>query len=81
MQENWNLFFNDESNVVLNSIPTVAPYINQTGIAYWQWADSYMTEYRSSPKAPSVLNSTDTVTGYVEFNFWMNYYCNPVNQG
>jgi len=28
MQENWNLFYNDESEVVLNSVPTVDPYIS-----------------------------------------------------
>ena len=42
-----------------------------------------MTMYRSAPAAPtpSVLNSTNTVTGYVEFSYWLEYYCNPANQG
>ena len=38
-----------------------------------------MTENESTPSAPSVANSTDTVTGYVEFSYWMEYYCNPNN--
>ena len=46
MQTNWNLFYNDDASVVLYSVPTTEPYINQTGIAYWQWAASYMTEER-----------------------------------
>ena len=40
-----------------------------------------MTRFKSDPAGPSVLNSTDTVTGYVEFWYWLEYYCNPANQG
>ena len=81
MQTNWNLFFRDEKNIVIYSAPTVSPYQDQTGIAYWQWADSYMTMKRSTPPEPSVAFSSDTVTGYVEFSYWMDYYCNPAQAG
>ena len=27
-----------------------------------------------------MAGSTDTVTGYVEFNYWLEYYCNPTNE-
>ena len=40
-----------------------------------------MTEYRSDPAEPSVADSTDTVTGYVEYNYWLNYYCDPSQAG
>ena len=79
MQDNWNTYYTDQTNIVKESIPSAAPYDDQTGVAYWQWADSYMTQYKSDPAGPSVLNSTDTVTGYVEYWFWLNYYCNPEN--
>ena len=36
-----------------------------------------MTEERSDPSEPSVSYSSDTVTGYVEFYYWKNYYCDP----
>ena len=49
-------------------------------MAYWQWADSYLTR-RNVPPGPSVLNSTDTVTGYAEYYFWKQFYCNPDNVG
>ena len=47
-------------------------------MAYWQWADSYMTRNRNpADPEPSVAFSTNTVTGYVEYWYWLNYYCNP----
>jgi len=46
-------------------------------LAYWQWADSYITRLKSIPPTPSVINSTDTVTGYVEYWYWLNFFCNP----
>ena len=36
-----------------------------------------MTIERSTPSEPSVSYSSDTVTGYVEFYYWKNYYCDP----
>ena len=47
-----------------------------TNYAYWQWANSLGT----SPK-PSIVNITDLETGYPEFTFFLDYYCNPDNQG
>lgn len=80
MAENWNKFYNEIEPIVYQSIPAQDPYHDQTGVAYWQWADSYLTK-RSIPPGPSVLNSTDTVTGYVEYFFWKKYYCDPENVG
>ena len=81
MQENWNLYYNDALTTVLNSVPAVSPYNSTYGVAYWQWADSYLTRKRNIPPAPSVANSTNTVTGYPEYYYWLHYYCNPDNQG
>lgn len=80
MKTNWNTYYNDNVNKVINLPPTQEPYIDQTGVAYWQWADSYMTTH-SLPFGPSVANQTDTVTGYVEYNYWLKFWCNPENQG
>lgn len=71
MQTNWNNFYNDEIQVVLNSIPSTEPYISEQGVAYWQWADSYMTRFKQAESQPSVANATNTVTGYVEFWYWL----------
>ena len=30
-----------------------------------------------SPSEPSVANLSNTVTGYVEYYYWKNYYCDP----
>ena len=82
MQVNWNLFFNDKMPIVVDSIPSMEPYLDQTGVAYWQWADSYITMYDQEPiEQPSVSYASDTVTGYVEFSYWLDYYCNPERAG
>jgi hypothetical protein len=78
MKTNWIDYYDAGVTEVLNLIPSVNPYRDQTGVAYWQWADSYMTQH-TIPYGPSVLNSTDTVTGYVEYSFWRNFWCNPEN--
>ena len=31
-------------------------------------------------KAVTVADTTDTVAGYVEFYYWLNYYCNPTSE-
>ena len=80
MKTNWKTYYDDNEQKVLNLIPSVAPYQDQTGIAYWQWADSYLTEH-TIPFGPSVFNQTDTVTGYVEYSYWLKFFCNPENQG
>ena len=36
-----------------------------------------MTIKRSTPSEPSVSYSSNTVTGYVEWYYWKNYYCDP----
>ena len=36
-----------------------------------------MTMDRSDPPEPSVAMNTTTVTGYVEFSYWLDFYCNP----
>ena len=30
-----------------------------------------------NPSEPSVAYSSNTVTGYVEYYYWKNYYCDP----
>ena len=78
-QVNWNTYYNDNLETVLNTIPSEAPYNSATGVAYWQWADSFMTRKRQLPPQPSVINATNTVTGYVEYYYWLNFYCSPVD--
>ena len=39
-----------------------------------------MTLERSTPSEPSVADASDTVTGYVEFYYWKNYYCDPTKE-
>ena len=38
-----------------------------------------MTRKEQPISQPSVANATNTVTGYVEYYYWLNYYCNPEN--
>jgi hypothetical protein len=81
MQTNWNAFYDSEKAVVLLTVPTVEPYISATGIAYWQWADSYETQFHNDPAEASVVFASDLITGYPEFWYWLNYYCNPTRNG
>ena len=52
MQANWNTYYTDQTNAVMETTPSAAPYDDQTGVAYWQWADSYMTRFKSDPDNP-----------------------------
>ena len=57
---------------------------SQTGIAYWQWANSLVTEnYWNQPSVK--LSTPDQVgepfAGYLEFSYWLTYYCSPDNEG
>ena len=44
-------------------------YKNVQGIAYWQWAHAYITE-GLTPKTESVIDSSDTVVGYLEISYF-----------
>ena len=45
MKTNWNTYYNDNVNAVVNLPPVAPPYNDSTGVAYWQWATSYMTHH------------------------------------
>ena len=82
MQTNWNTFYNDELDNVRFTIPSPeADYDDTTSFAYWQWARSYFTMVNNDPyiyEEPSVKDSNPhTVAGYLEYWYWLNYYCNP----
>jgi len=40
------------------------------GVGYWQWANSSITRFYAAPRADSIVNLTDTVTGYPEWYYW-----------
>ena len=48
--------------------------MNMVGVAYWQWADGYMTNERSQPYEPSVTKVVNTVTGYPEISYFLSAY-------
>ena len=80
MEYNWNTWVDLETTNALettNSIPTGDK--NATNYAYWQWANSTIT----APYFPSFASKTQPqfVTGYPEFNYWLNYYCSPEQEG
>lgn len=50
------------------------------GVAYWQWALSYVTNFYF-PDVISVTQITDTTVGYPEYYFWLHNYCNPAGEG
>ena len=81
MQTNWNTFYNDELEVVSFTIPSEPPYDDGTGFAYWQWATSHFTNIAPYPypyEEPSVaISNENTVAGYLEYYYWLNYYCDP----
>jgi hypothetical protein len=39
-------------------------------VAYWQWADSYITLQLNTPSVDSIAQITDTVVGYPEISFF-----------
>ena len=83
MQTNWQDMWDIAYAEALVATPSSDPYYqSETGVAYWQWADSFLTRYADPTNiAPSVLNSTDTVTGYVEYSFFHEFYCDPSREG
>ena len=83
MQTNWNTLYNSEKYVLQNLDRIKGSNDTQTEVAYWQWADSYMTSsglIKHEKHDPSVAYSfKDTVSGYLEYSYWLNYYCDPTN--
>lgn len=56
--------------------------MNIVGVAYWQWADGYMTDKRSFPEYPSVTQVVNTVTGYPEISYFISdFLLNPSVSG
>lgn len=47
IETNWNTFYSDKYDLVVDSVPSPAAYLSETGVAYWQWAEGYMTSRRS----------------------------------
>ena len=74
IEENWNTMYADALTTVYESIPSPDEYLNEVGVAYWQWADGYMTNRRSLPYEPSVTKIVNTVTGYPEISYFISDY-------
>jgi len=72
METNWNTFYTNHLNEVYASVPVPDDYMNIVGVAYWQWADGYMTDKRSFPEEPSVTKVVNTVTGYPEISYFIS---------
>ena len=72
METNWNTMYTDSVATVYSSIPSPNEYLNVVGVAYWQWADAYMTNKRSFPYEPSVTKVVNTVTGYPEISYFIS---------
>ena len=82
METNWNMFYTNALNEVVKTIPSPDNYLNINGVAYWQWADGYMTQYRSFPYKPSVAEVVNTVTGYPEISYFIsNFLLNSAVSG
>ena len=64
--------YSDSLATVYSSIPSPQEYLNVVGVAYWQWADAYMTSKRSFPYEPSVTKIVNTVTGYPEISYFIS---------
>lgn len=77
MKANWNTYNTNAKNEVLSTFPSQAPYMNEIGCAYWQWADSYMTRFEQIPTADSIALASNLAVGYPEFYYWLNEFCNP----
>ena len=72
MEGNWNQYFSDAKTQILEaSVPSGDK--NVTNYAYWQWAKGL----GSSPDASIVDVTNSGVTGYPEFIYWLDSYCNP----
>lgn len=39
-------------------------------VAYWQWSLSFITRYYAQPRCQSIVEQSDTVTGYPEFYYF-----------
>lgn len=70
MEENWNYFYGKAEAKIFNHIPSGEQ--NVTNYAYWQWANSVAT----SPKS-SLVEIREMETGYPEFVYWLDQFCNP----
>lgn len=76
METNWNVFY-DNNAAIINQLPPVSTtYRNSQGIAYWQWATSFFTR-DDSPSYDSVINTTNTITGYGEIYYFKKAYFLP----
>jgi hypothetical protein len=73
MEVNWNIFYNNNAAIINQLAPSPPDYANVGGIAYWQWAAGYFT-LDDSPSYPSIVFSTNTVSGYPEISYFKNYY-------
>lgn len=79
METNWNIFY-DQQALIVNQLPPVSEtYRNSQGIAYWQWSSSFFTR-DDVPSYDSVINTTNTITGYGEiFYFKKSYFLPNIN--
>jgi hypothetical protein len=75
---NWNNFYQTQSRALWNSLPTNGTYVNNFGLMYWQWANSYLTETYFNG-IPSLANYWPlNYAGYYEISYFKTAYFNTV---
>lgn len=68
IETNWNAMYESRLNHYYDVQTPFTNYKSNQGIAYWQWANSQITE--SLGQGPSVALVTDTVAGYPELSYF-----------
>ncbi len=60
----------EDSIEFISDVVPIAKCSPVQGVAYWQWADSFVTRKYNTPKVDSIVMVADTVTGYPEFFYF-----------
>eukprot|EP00347_Sterkiella_histriomuscorum_P005750 403355411 len=70
---NWNKYSQEGRNWVYNKM--TSEWKDDQAVAYWQWADSYLTRNLSLPgnESESITQVTDTHIGYPELSFFKTH--------
>ena len=74
MEESWNTFYGKAEAKILRHVPSGEH--NVTNYAYWQWANGIAKRNKSS-----LVDIRETETGYPEFFYWLDQFCNPDHVG
>ena len=74
MATNWRAYYDNNAGIIRALPPVTTEYQNVYGIAYWQWANAYITENNNDPAAASVALLSNTVAGYAEISYFKSQY-------